>query len=206
MFIGVNAALISIVTEWLSDIKNGYCTDGWWLNQQFCCWEVDSDDEFCPAWHPWSSVAPGRWLAYVSFAVCSIRHCFHENIHVFQTLFAFVAAHLVRSMAQYAAGSGISEIKCVLAGFIMKGFLGFGTFFIKSLTLARPLTFACMCANLVQPLVIGSGLSVGKEGPSVHVACCIGSLVAGWSRRFSRSSSSWQRIFTFIYLSSCLLR
>lgn len=53
-----------------------------------------------------------------------------------------MAAHLVRTMAQYAAGSGISEIKCILAGFIMKGFLGFGTFFIKSLTLVRSWTRA----------------------------------------------------------------
>lgn len=52
-------------------------------------------------------------------------------------MFSFVAAHLVRTMAKYAAGSGISEIKCILAGFIMKGFLGFATFFIKSITLVR---------------------------------------------------------------------
>lgn len=58
-----------------------------------------------------------------------------RDSYVLQAIFAFVAAHLVRTMAQYAAGSGISEIKCILAGFIMKGFLGFGTFFIKSLTL-----------------------------------------------------------------------
>jgi len=35
--------------------------------------------------------------------------------------------------------------------------------------------------------VIASGLSVGKEGPSVHMACCIGNLVAGLFTRFSRS-------------------
>ena len=52
-----------------------------------------------------------------------------------QTSFAFVASHLVRSLAKYAAGSGISEIKCILAGFVMQGFLGFATFFIKSMTL-----------------------------------------------------------------------
>lgn len=38
-----------------------------------------------------------------------------------------------------------------------------------------------------QPLVIASGLSVGKEGPSVHVACCIGSVVAGLFSRISQS-------------------
>jgi chloride channel 3/4/5 len=50
-------------------------------------------------------------------------------------MFSFIAAHLVKSMSKYAAGSGISEIKCILAGFVMKGYLGFATFFIKSMTL-----------------------------------------------------------------------
>lgn len=69
VIIGANAALISIITKWLSDIKMGYCADGWWLNQQFCCWEIDSDDEFCPSWHPWSTAILARWLLYVMFAV-----------------------------------------------------------------------------------------------------------------------------------------
>lgn len=119
--IGINAALISIVTEWLSDIKMGYCTDGWWLNEQFCCWEIEDETDACESWHPWSEVAFARWVIYVLFAAA----------------FAFVAAHLVRSLAKYAAGSGISEIKCILAGFVMQGFLGFSTFFIKSITLVR---------------------------------------------------------------------
>ena len=33
-------AVISIATEWASDLKQGYCSAGWWLNQKFCCWEV----------------------------------------------------------------------------------------------------------------------------------------------------------------------
>ncbi|GLB37818.1 putative chloride channel [Lyophyllum shimeji] len=164
--IGVNAAVISIVSEWLSDIKFGYCSDGWWLNQQFCCWEIEREEtDGCDSWHPWSNVMMGRWLVFVMFA----------------TAFSFVAAHLVRSMAKYAAGSGISEIKCILAGFVMQGFLGFATFFIKSITL---------------PLVIASGLSVGKEGPSVHVAVCIGSLVAGMFKKFSRSQGKLREILT----------
>jgi len=57
--------------------------------------------------------------------------------------FSFVASHLVRSLAKYAAGSGISEIKCILSGFVMQGFLGFWTFLIKSLTLVSALP-ACL--------------------------------------------------------------
>ncbi|CAG8644123.1 2674_t:CDS:2, partial [Acaulospora colombiana] len=41
IIIGLNAALIDITTEWLSDIKFGYCKNSWWLNQKFCCWEVE---------------------------------------------------------------------------------------------------------------------------------------------------------------------
>lgn len=36
--IGLNAALLSIITEWLADIKLGYCTTAFYLNEDFCCW------------------------------------------------------------------------------------------------------------------------------------------------------------------------
>ena len=43
--IGLNAAVLDIVTEWLSDIKLGYCETAFYLNQNFCCWGVDNPDE-----------------------------------------------------------------------------------------------------------------------------------------------------------------
>lgn len=70
MFIGVNAAVISIVTAWLSDIKMGYCRDAWWLNRHFCCWEVDSEDGGCSSWRSWGYYTPEKWLIYVLCAVC----------------------------------------------------------------------------------------------------------------------------------------
>lgn len=36
--IGLNAGTLNIITEWLSDIKLGYCTTGFYLNENFCCW------------------------------------------------------------------------------------------------------------------------------------------------------------------------
>lgn len=68
--IGLNAAIVSIVSEWLGDIKMGYCSDGWWLNQQFCCWEIEGEEvDGCDAWHSWSHVTLARWMVFVLFAV-----------------------------------------------------------------------------------------------------------------------------------------
>jgi chloride channel 3/4/5 len=36
--IGLNAALLNIITEWLSDVKMGHCETGFYLNENFCCW------------------------------------------------------------------------------------------------------------------------------------------------------------------------
>lgn len=126
--IGFNAALIDVITSWLTDLKFGYCRVSWWLNSKFCCWEIDpvgsgnegSADELCEDWRNWSDVFFGLgYLVYVGYAIA----------------FAFSAAYLVRSFAPYAAGSGISEVKCILAGFVMKGYLALSTLIIKSLTL-----------------------------------------------------------------------
>lgn len=98
-----------------------------------------------------------------------------------QILFAYTSAILVKSFAPYAAGSGISEIKCILAGFIMKGFLGGWTLLIKSIGL---------------PLAIASGLSVGKEGPSVHYAVCTGNVISRFFEKYRRNAAKTREILS----------
>jgi chloride channel 3/4/5 len=88
---------------------------------------------------------------------------------------------LVKSFAPYAAGSGISEIKCIIAGFVMKGFLGWRTLFIKSIGL---------------PLAIASGLSVGKEGPSVHYAVCTGNVISRLFDKYKKNASKMREIMS----------
>lgn len=99
----------------------------------------------------------------------------------FKTFFAFVSAFLVKSFAPYAAGSGISEIKCIVAGFVMKGFLGLQTLVIKSVCL---------------PLAIASGLSVGKEGPSVHYAVCTGNVISRLFNKYRRNAGKTREILS----------
>ena len=92
-----------------------------------------------------------------------------------------MAAVLVKSYAPYAAGSGISEIKCIIAGFVMKGFLGLWTLAIKSVAL---------------PLTIASGLSVGKEGPSVHYAVCTGNVISRLFEKYRSNASKTREILS----------
>jgi chloride channel 3/4/5 len=125
------------MTVWLSDIKMGYCTTGWWLSQKFCCLEVSDEGEGCAEWRNWGGIEPFRYFFYIVFAVCRFpfSRSYMPNKPDLKGLFSFSAAFLVRGFAPYAAGSGISEIKCILGGFIIKGFLDVETFFIKGLTL-----------------------------------------------------------------------
>ncbi|KAI0109852.1 chloride channel protein [Daldinia grandis] len=160
--IGLNAALLNIITEWLADIKIGYCTTAFYLNENFCCW---GEDNGCDHWHRWTGFEPVNYLIYITFG----------------TAFAFTSATLVKSFSPYAAGSGISEIKCIIAGFVMKGFLGLRTLVIKSVAL---------------PLAISSGLSVGKEGPSVHYAVCTGNVISRMFDKYKRNASKTREILS----------
>jgi chloride channel 3/4/5 len=160
--IGLNAAFLNIITEWLSDIKRGYCTTAFYLNESFCCWGAEDG---CAEWHHWSTFWPVNYVLYI----------------LFSTMFAFTSARLVKSFAPYAAGSGISEIKCIIAGFVMKGFLGFRTLMIKSIGL---------------PLAIASGLSVGKEGPSVHYAVCTGNVISRLFEKYRRNAAKTREILS----------
>ncbi|CAO3629272.1 unnamed protein product [Mucor hiemalis] len=171
--IGLNSAFIAIITDWLSDIKMGYCSSAWWLNQKFCCWEIEeTEGGGCDDWHSWSEfmhLGPDvyfiKWMFYVLWA----------------TLFASTCAYLVKMFAPYAAGSGISEIKCIIAGFVMKGFLGGWTLVMKSIGLT---------------MAVASNLSIGKEGPSVHMACCVGNVISRCFKKFKTSKAEMREILT----------
>lgn len=148
--VGVIAALIDVTTDWLGDIKLGFCTSGpegghFYLNKNFCCYGYDQGSK-CAGWRFWSEAlgvhsAGGKWFIeyffFVAFGVCGTL--FFCLLHVplltttsGQVLFAYCAALLVQEYAIYAKHSGIPEIKTVLGGFVIRKFLGPWTLVTKS--------------------------------------------------------------------------
>ncbi|RLV91810.1 hypothetical protein JA1_003600 [Spathaspora sp. JA1] len=161
--IGIIASAINIITSFLANIKTGHCKSNFYLSRAFCCW--GQDEGKCTDWVQWSQF---EVVNYFMFLISSI-------------LFAITAATLVKFYSPTAAGSGISEIKCIISGFVMDGFLGWKTLFIKTLGL---------------PLAIGSGLSLGKEGPSVHYAVCVGNSIAKLILKYKKSASKGREFLT----------
>lgn len=144
VLIGLIAGFLNIITAWLGSLRLGRCSSNFYLSKQFCCWgQTEEFGSSCKNWNDWSGLPTLNYILYVLISLA----------------FLFALAVLVKQFSAAAAGSGISEIKCIVSGFVMEGFLGWWTLLVKSIGL---------------PLAIASGLSVGKEGPSVHYAVCVG--------------------------------
>lgn len=155
---GVIAAGIDVASDWLADLKTGYCKNGegggrFYLNKGFCCWGHQELAQ-CQDWNTWGSALRVRSNA----GQFVVEYIFYI---LYSVLFAFCASVLVKNFAPFAKHSGIPEIKTVLGGFVIRRFMGLWTLIVKSLGLC---------------LAVASGLWLGKEGPLVHVACCCANL------------------------------
>eukprot|EP00756_Hemistasia_phaeocysticola_P045549 Hpha_TRINITY_DN19297_c0_g1::TRINITY_DN19297_c0_g1_i1::g.194396::m.194396/K05012/CLCN3_4_5; chloride channel 3/4/5 len=159
--VGWLAGLIDTASEWLGDLKQGWCREFFWLSKSKCCPAAPSGTPAklfhgkCAQWATWSQAVrhwPPGVVDCVGYVVIGVGY-------------AVLCAWLVRTFAPYAAGSGIPEIKTILSGISIGRYLSGWTLLIKSVGLT---------------LSVGSGMSLGKEGPFVHLASCVGSLWTGW--------------------------
>ncbi|KAI9886494.1 MAG: hypothetical protein M1823_001674 [Watsoniomyces obsoletus] len=80
-----------------------------------------------------------------------------------------------------AAGSGVAEVKVILSGFVMHGYLGVRTLVIKTLALI---------------LSVGSGLSLGKEGPYVHIATCVGNIACRLFAKYNHNDGKRREVLS----------
>jgi chloride channel 3/4/5 len=196
------AYFVDVTENAMYDLKEGFCTENWFFSKNRCC----PPGEECPAWWSWSeiigfSMVDSKWIDYAAFVLWAVllaaASCFltlltktvvPSSISL-STLDEDLGAqvgkpvndpnlldpktevspnrspHRVAAgspMVYYsAAGSGVAEVKVILSGFVLHGYLGLKTLVVKTLALV---------------LSVASGLSIGKEGPYVHIATAIGNI------------------------------
>ncbi|KAL4704292.1 hypothetical protein ACJJTC_012868 [Scirpophaga incertulas] len=175
---GVVAGVIDIGASWMTDLKFGICPQAFWFNREQCCWssnETTFDHGNCSQWLTWPQVfgesrdgAGAYVISYLFYIAWAL-------------VFAALSASLVRMFAPYACGSGIPEIKTILSGFIIRGYLGKWTLIIKVVGLI---------------LSVSSGLSLGKEGPMVHIASCLGNILSYLFPKYGRNEAKKREILS----------
>ena len=178
---GMVAGVVDIGSTWLTDIKLGICPSAFYLNQEQCCWSseevvVDVSGN-CSLWKSWQEVFNFEKLE-TGASPYAIGYFCYAMIAV---IFAILSASLVRMFAPYACGSGIPEIKTILSGFIIRGYLGKWTFLIKAVAIM---------------LAVAAGLSLGKEGPMVHMACCTGNILAYLFPKYGRNEAKKREVLS----------
>eukprot|EP00913_Durusdinium_trenchii_P022503 g21140.t1 len=131
----------------------------------FCQAEPFRSEEHCPK---------GQWISWgvnlLGFAASV----------VLGTWMAAASAFLVSRFAPAASGSGIPEVKTILNGFVLPDVATFRTLFIK---------VPCLI------LAVASGLSLGHEGPMVHVGVCWANLLSRLFPQF-RNEGKRQQLFS----------
>lgn len=214
------AYIIDTSESAIFDLKEGYCSTTWYYSKRRCC----EGASVCTTWTRWSSrLRPGHdehelldygayifWVILLALLGCLVTlqtktvissaislSTLDENLgadpnksndpearkdSLSSPTRRFAKAAERPPMIYYpAAGSGVAEVKVILSGFIIRGFLGFKTLIAKTVGLI---------------LSVASGLSLGKEGPLVHIASCIGNVSCRIFEKYSTNDAKRREILS----------
>lgn len=222
-FVGCITAMIAYLVDVSEspafDLKDGYCANGWYKSERTCC----PGGTPCDAWLSWSTRLSHplltedmtEFLVFIFFCILfstiaclltlttktTVSSTFKlstldENLGaldrsqvlptspdgVLSPRQAKSQKEPVPPMTYYSAsGSGVAEVKVILSGFVLHGFLGLKTLIIKTMGLV---------------LSVASGLSLGKEGPFVHVAACVGNISCRLFSKYDRNDGKRREILS----------
>ncbi|KAI5863210.1 chloride channel [Durotheca rogersii] len=221
VLVAVVAYCVDVAETTLFDYKDGYCARAWYLREKRCCPHGP-----CTDWRSWSDVLGGRpfgpkgtafTIYIVAVVILAVSACLLTlttktvvpSAYRMSTLDENLAAEYSLSPAESyedddeevsprevrrptfdppppmvyysAAGSGVAEVRVILSGFVLHGFLGLRTLIIKSVGLI---------------LSVSSGLSLGKEGPYVHIATCIGNICCRIFSKYDRNDGKRREVLS----------
>ncbi|CAP91435.1 Pc13g03660 [Penicillium rubens Wisconsin 54-1255] len=152
------AYFVDVTEGSVFDLKEGFCTTQFFRNKRTCCEGLAT----CDAWRPWSRIfSPSgterQWVDFVIFVIWVVTLALISPPHGTLPNYPPRPAMIYYS----AAGSGVAEVKVINSGFVLHGYMGLKTLVIKTIGLI---------------FSVSSGLSLGKEGPYVHIATCVGNI------------------------------
>lgn len=224
--VAVLAYVINVTEQVLFDWKDGYCAAGWYFSERRCCplgdctdwisWsDVFKDLPLTETWREYAiyivwvnifailaclltlftkTVVPSAYRLttldenLAAEAPAIVEHDPHDeagDLSPPQQLLQEPPPPAVSTappMVYYsAAGSGVAEVRVILSGFVLHGFLGFKTLVIKSVGLV---------------LSVASGLSLGKEGPYVHIATCVGNIACRLFEKYDRNDGKRREVLS----------
>ncbi|CAM1502978.1 Fc.00g077540.m01.CDS01 [Cosmosporella sp. VM-42] len=216
--IALMAYTVDVSESTVFDFKDGYCDPAWYLNRRKCC-----PDGPCENWRTWSEALNyhpfgKKWTNFTIYMVfvlsLALLSCWTAlwtktvvpsayRLTTFDENLAAVGsqppAEDIRSesstprqqpepapedppMIYYsAAGSGVAEVRVILSGFVLHGFLGLRTLIIKMVALI---------------LSVASGMSLGKEGPFVHMAACVGNIACRLFSKYDRNDGKRREVLS----------
>ncbi len=212
------AYFVNVTETSVFDLKEGYCKGGWYFSKRKCCYEIED----CPLWIKWGDQihltdAEKIWTdfaAYVFFVIVfAVGSCLLTLLTKTEIPSTFSLSTLDENlgadnsnhhgddnksqrgdasptganaqpstMIYYpAAGSGVAEVKVILSGFVIHGYLGVRTLVVKTLALI---------------LSVASGLSLGKEGPYVHIATCVGNIACRLFSKYNHNDGKRREVLS----------
>jgi chloride channel 3/4/5 len=195
------AYVIDICEEVLTDLRHGYCSTNLFTRQSLCCPHAETVGG-CKEWISWSqykSLPLNDAFAFdlvayltftVGFALISVLLTLRTKTDVLLSPTGDGVEKLPHSntpliekrrVIYSGTGSGVAEVKTILSGFIMRRFLGTYTLINKSIALV---------------FAISSGLSIGKEGPYVHLATCVGNISCRLFKKFNENDIKRRQVLS----------
>ncbi|KAL8872983.1 MAG: hypothetical protein Q9174_001486 [Haloplaca sp. 1 TL-2023] len=212
---------VTVTESSIFDLKEGYCTGHWRLDKKACCY----GEEDCSAWRTWGermnfTGSEQKWANFVVYvisvivfavAACLLTLLTRTEIpsnYSLTTLDENLGADLKPRGDKYdpaqeentgdtamddnapaapstvyypAAGSGVAEVKVILSGFVVHGYLGVKTLVVKTLAVI---------------LSLASGMSLGKEGPYVHIATCVGNIACRLFSKYNHNDGKRREVLS----------
>lgn len=198
------AFLVDVAEATVSDWKTGYCSRNLFCNREACCEDktpllaglhpragLESD---CPAFKEWSNSYAPAFAIYVAFALlfgiisCSVTMLTKRSLPAAQPgtedkdQWDEASPPKASGKTMYmAAGSGIPEIKTILSGFVIPGFLTFKVLAVKAIGAV---------------FAVATGMCLGKEGPFVHISTCVGYIVAEWFPKYRENGRKMREMLS----------